>query len=143
MALRLSLPDVEITELIGSAHYVRFGEAIRVLGEGFWVATAPPARPGRPWGASCLARSGPVIFEPYLRLEAIFPSGPGPDPFFVPDSIAPPEGALTQDFMEVVGGLRLDVADWSALKLELRYARPLEGGGDEQVLGIVNWAFGI
>ena len=143
MALRPALPDVEISELIGSAHYVRFGEAIRVLAEGFWVAHSASGQTWQTLGGFLLGSVRTGRFEPYLRLEAIFPSGPGPDPFFVPDPTAPPEGALTQDFMEVVGGLRLDVADWSALKLELRYAQPLEGGGDEQVLGIVNWAFGI
>ena len=74
---------------------------------------------------------------PYALVE-LQTFGGGVDPFFSPDASAPD---ARQSFVGVNVGVRVEVSNWSAVKLEYRAQKPFGAAlGNELVL---NWSFGI
>ena len=74
-----------------------------------------------------------------VEVERIANKG-GPDPFFIPDPAA--TDIPTFDSLEVIGGLRLDLTDWTALKLEYRQTKMWDLHLT-QYDGILNWSWGF
>ena len=76
---------------------------------------------------------------PYLEFERIASRG-GSDPFFNPGTSNAP--VVSFDTVEGIVGLRLDISDWSALKLEYRATRSLDTSTNLQE-GLINWSWGF
>jgi hypothetical protein len=79
------------------------------------------------------------MVTPYVEIERIIATG-GADPFYVPDPTAPAISSF--DTFETIGGLRIDLSDWTALKLEYRRTESIDRGTVVQE-GIANWSWGF
>ncbi|MFZ5472155.1 MAG: hypothetical protein ACOZIN_22210, partial [Myxococcota bacterium] len=138
--LRPSLPDTPMREMIFSGYVAYLDDVLTLIGEGHHVRHTAA---GQAWGTSgayALVGYRFGVVTPYARFEWIDPSWPTPDPFYVPDPTAP----LTpvDDLVEAVSGIRVETTEWSALKLEYRYAHFLETNQYEHLV-VANWSFGI
>lgn len=155
---RPGLPDQSIDETIGNA-YIAFPSIPFVfITEAYVVrhnlnSSARPENVGSKWrtiGAFALVGYQIGKFTPYLRGEYIN-SQVGAfffDPFYVPEPRSDAPFAVSLDAKEGVVGTRIDVSDWSSLKLEYQI---LAGVGTRRPelnnpiihTGIVSWSFGI
>lgn len=140
--LRPDLPDVAMNEMIGNIHFVHTGKKLRLLAEGYAVIHTAGDETWSTLSGYALGSYRIDSIEPYLRVEAFDVRG-GTDPFFVPDA-SDPNAIIGRDLVESVAGIRFNLSEWAALKLEYRFAHPLKSdeGKDEHV-GLANIAFGI
>src|SRR5262249_25602047 len=137
--VRPALPDVAIDEFIGGGHVAYPSGPLLLIAEGDGVG---PKNAPHKWPRS----GGFGLFgyyfrppPPYLEIERIASSGPGPDPFFVPD---PSQPGASLDTVGAIVGARFDLSDWTALKAEYRNTKSLDR---DQVVqeGVLNWSWGF
>jgi hypothetical protein len=136
--VRPSLPDQELYELVINAFGSYRADELTIISEGYlvdhqsvnqrWVTTDVFALVGYSLGS----------LTPYVLVEWIDTYG-GADPFFVPSPESP---LLPVPLVELLGGVRMDLSTWAALKGELRVTHYLDANVTEQALTL-NWAFGI
>lgn len=136
--VRPNLPDLELYELVINLFGSYRADELTIISEGYlvdhqsvnqrWVTTDLFALVGYSLGS----------LTPYVLVEWIDTYG-GTDPFFVPSPDSPP---LPEALVEILGGVRLDLSTWAALKGELRVTHYLDPNITEQAVTL-NWAFGI
>ena len=136
---RLSLPNVEFTEVIGSAHIAYVNVPLLFIAEGYDVAHLALGHQWTTYGGFILLGYAVGRVTPYVEVERIANKG-GQDPFFIPDPAA--TGLPTFDSLEGIVGLRLDLTDWTALKVEYRQTKMWDLHLT-QYDGILNWSWGF
>jgi hypothetical protein len=137
-ATRPARPDTGIDEYILSAHIAYPSYPLLFIAEGYYVMHHVPDHLFSTYGGfATLGRAFGVI-TPYVRGEWIGTSG-GSDPFFVPDPTAP--GAARFDQVDGLVGIRWDLTDWTALRVEYRATKIAHD--DVTHLGVVQWSWGF
>ena len=136
---RPALPYVELTEVIGSAHIAYVNVPLLIIAEGYDVAHVALGHQWTTYGGFLLLGYTIGRVTPYLLAERIASMG-GQDPFFIPDPNAEPIPSF--DSLEVIGGLRVDLSDWTAIKAEYRQTKEWDKRATAYT-GIVNWSWGF
>lgn len=136
--IRPRLPDERIHELIGNLYVAVRGEGPIVIGEGYVIRHQAA---GEHWVTYAVyGLVGYTLGErvtPYVGIDII--QGADEDPFFHPD----PPMSPAIDMVELLGGTRIDVSTWSALKLELHVDHPFDATSENEYTGVINWSFGL
>jgi hypothetical protein len=135
---RPALPDNGIDEYILGAHVAYPGYPLIFVVEAYCVVHRVPSRLFNTYGGFATFGRAFGVVMPYVRGEWIGTSG-GTDPFFVPDSGAP--AAARFDQVDGLVGLRLDLTDWTALRIEYRATKVSHD--DITQLGVVQWSWGF
>jgi hypothetical protein len=138
-SVRPSLPNQEITEVIGSAHVAYVNVPLLLIAEGYDVAHLALGHQWTTYGGFFLIGYAFGRVTPYVELERIASKG-GTDPFFNPGAMGSP--VLSFDTVEGIFGLRLDLSDWTALKAEFRDTHAYDFK-TTQYEGILNWSWGF
>jgi hypothetical protein len=143
-AIRPSLPDITIGELIGGAYVAFASYPLLMITESYVVIHRAENHPGftHQWttfGGFGLIGYAFGRFTPYLELERIAFLGGGTDPFFVPD---PAQNQTSFNTAKAIVGLRVDLTDWTALKGEYRLTRSYDMRSTFQE-GIVDLSWGF
>jgi hypothetical protein len=137
---RMGIPaNEEITEIIGSAHIAYVNVPLLFIAEGYDVAHLALGHQWTTYGGFILLGYGVGRFTPYVEVERVARKG-GIDPFFIPDP-----GAVdlpTFDSLEGIVGLRFDLTDWTALKVEYRQTKQWDLHVT-QYDGVLNWSWGF
>ena len=131
----------DITEVIGAAHIAYVNVPLLFIAEGYDVAHVALGHQWTTYGGFILLGYAVGRFTPYVEVERIASKG-GTDPFFIPDF---PLGAVdhpTFDSLEGIAGLRFDLTDWTALKLEYRQTKQWDLHVT-QYDGVLNWSWGF
>lgn len=135
--IRPQLPDENIHELIGNLYLAVRGEGPMLVGEGYVIRHQAAGESWMTYVAyGLLGYTFGELVTPYLGVDII--RGADDDPFFRPDPTMSP----AVDMLELLGGARIDVSTWSALKLEL-HVDHFDAGGDSEYTGVINWSFGL
>jgi hypothetical protein len=137
--VRPALPDVAIDEIIGGAYVAYASFPLVLISEGYLVAHNADGHTWKTYGGFVLLGYAFGRVTPYGEFERIAHSG-GDDPFLNPDPAAP--DPLSFDTVRGIGGIRVDLSDWTALKAEYRYTKALDSSTTFQE-GILNWSWGF
>ena len=136
----MGLPDnEEITEVIGSAHVAYVNVPLLFIAEGYDVAHLALGHQWTTYGGFILLGYAVGRVTPYVEVERIASKG-GTDPFFIPDPSA--ADLPTFDSLEAIAGLRFDLTDWTALKVEYRQTKQWDLHLT-QYDGVLNWSWGF
>ena len=125
-----------ITETIGAAHLAYVNVPLLFISEGYLVIHNLDGQQYSTYGGFALAGYTFGRLTPYVEVERIASSG-GADPFFTTAD------SSSFDTIAVIGGLRLDLSDWTALKAEYRQTHVYDNGGAESYQGLLNWSWGF
>jgi hypothetical protein len=136
--VRPALPNRPIDEWIGSVHVAYPSVPVLFIAEGYLIEHRANGHAWRTYGGFVLVGYSFGILTPYVELSRILSAG-GVDPFFIPDPTAAQVASL--DVLDLIPGLRLDLSDWSALKLEYQYSHLRPQGIRHAV--ILNWSWGF
>jgi hypothetical protein len=144
MAVRPSLPDQAIDEMIVGAHVAFPSYPLVLIAEGYGVIhraknMLSETQQWTTFGGFVLLGYAFGRFTPYGEFESVSSRG-GVDPFFVPDTMEP--GIPSFDTARGIGGLRIDLSDWTALKAEYRFTRSIDTSTNFHE-GLVNWCWGF
>jgi hypothetical protein len=139
LAIRPSLPDLPIDELIAGAHVAFASYPLVLIAEGYAVIHRVDSQQWSTYGGFALLGYAFGRFTPYAEFESVSSSG-GADPFFIPDVAAPDVPSF--DTAGGILGLRIDLSDWTALKAEYRYTRSIDTSTNFQE-GLINWSWGF
>ncbi len=124
-----------IGETIGSGYAVYSADKLMALVEAHVVVhTLPAQRFVNADAFALVAYHLRANWTPYLRTE--YGKAAATDPVFSP------RGQTRSSFVESLAGLRFDLSEWSAVKLEYRYHRDLSLATNTHTVAI-NWAFGL
>lgn len=137
--IRPLLPDQEISETIGAAHIAYVNVPVLFITEAYLVAHTAGGHQWSTYGGFALLGYTIGRFTPYLQFERIAAKG-GADPFFVNTALIP--DAQSFDTAGGIVGLRLDLSDWTALKVEYRQTHAYDTAST-QYEGILNWSWGF
>ncbi len=129
-AIRPALPDEDIREIIGNAFLAYAGVHFTLILEGYVFDHNADSRRVTSYDGLAVAGYRVGSVTPYVEVDYL--DVPANEPYF---ATAPPKSTL------LVGGLRWDVNDWSAIKLE--YGADLPSQGDKTHTIAANWSFGI
>jgi hypothetical protein len=135
---RPALPNIGIDEYILGAHIAYPGYPLIVLVEGYCVMHRATSRVFNTYGGFATLGRAFGSVTPYVRGEWIGTSG-ATDPFFVPDSNSP--SAARFDQVDGLVGVRVDLTDWTALRVEYRATKIAHD--DITHLGAVQWSWGF
>jgi hypothetical protein len=136
MATRPLAPDVPIDEYILGAHVAYPGYPTLFIAEGYYVGHRVRGQMFATYGGFVTLGHAFGIVTPYVRGQWIGTRG-GSDPFFVPVPMDPP----TFDELEGLGGIRVDLTDWTAIRAEYRATRVAQM--DVVHLGVLQWSWGF
>ena len=157
---RPGLPDQSIDEKVGNAYIALPSVPFTFMGEAYVIEhtavgepNAFPATQGYKWrtfGAFVMAGYQIGRFTPYIRGEYIG-SEVGAfifNPFYFPEPRSTGGFPVAMDLKEGIIGTRIDVSDWSSLKLEYQV---MGGVGTRRAdlptpvihTGLASWSFGI
>jgi hypothetical protein len=151
---RPALPNQSIDEIIGSAHAAYASVPLLLVAESYLVIHRAAGQQWSTYGGFLLVGYSFGPWTPYVEVERIASSG-GADPFFAPDRAA--AGIPSFDTLNAIGGVRLDLSDWTALKAEYRHTSYLDSSsstlngftdrartlpGDAQNLQTASWITG-
>lgn len=135
---RVLVPNDDIGEMIGGVHVAYPSVPLIFIAEAYTIVHSAINHRWATFGGFGLLGYAFGRVTPYVELES-FNSQGGPDPFFVQDpALVTPSGF---DTFEGIGGVRIDLSDWTALKAEYRQLRFLDDGRTIYE-GIVNWSWG-
>jgi hypothetical protein len=124
-----------VNETIGAAHIAYVNVPLLFIAEGYLVVHAANGDQWETYGGFALAGYTFGRLTPYAEVERIASHG-GADPFFTtPDS-------SSFDTIAAIGGLRLDLSDWTALKAEYRQSHVYDLATDTYQ-GVLNWSWGF
>jgi hypothetical protein len=112
--VRPALPDQAIHEWIGGFHIAYPSLPVLLIVEAYLIDHRASTQAWQTYGGFVLAGYAIGPFTPYAEINQILSSG-GADPFFNP------MGGGSVEQLDLIGGVRLDVSSWSALKLEYVY----------------------
>ena len=140
VAIRPSLPDRSINETIGGAYVACARFPLILLSEGYLVDHESHGTHWTTYGGFGLLGYAFGRFTPYGEVERVAHRG-GQDPFFTPDPTA--TDSLSFDTIKGIGGLRVDLSDWTAIKAEYRYTRFLDNSASILQEGVINWSWGF
>ncbi len=129
----------DIKEVIGAAHIAYVNVPLLFIAEGYDVAHLALGHQWTTYGGFILLGYTMGRFTPYAEVERIASKG-GQDPFFIPDPMA--TDLPTFDSLEGILGLRFDLTDWTALKVEYRQTKEWDLH-ITQYDGILNWSWGF
>ncbi len=129
----------DITEVIGAAHVAYVNVPLLFIAEGYDVAHLALGHQWTTYGGFILLGYAIGRFTPYAEVERIASKG-GQDPFFIPDPMA--ADLPTFDSLEGLLGLRFDITDWTALKVEYRQTKAWDIHLT-QYEGVLNWSWGF
>jgi hypothetical protein len=133
-SVRPALPDHSIDEWIGGFHVAYPSFPVTLIIEGYLITHRVAQQAWQTYGGFALAGYAIGHFMPYAEISHIKTHG-GADPFFSPN------GDMSVDEFDVIGGLRFDVSTWSALKLEYAYVhRPMASARHAVTL---DWSWGF
>lgn len=140
---RPALPDQPIDELIAGAYVAYAGYPLVFIAESYWIVHRAKdqqllTQQWNTYGGFALVGYAFGRFTPYVEFERVASSG-GKDPFFIPD---PAMQTSSFDTAEGIVGLRIDLSDWTALKVEYRNTRVLDAASTFQA-GVLNWSWGF
>jgi hypothetical protein len=155
---RPGLPDQSIDERVGNAYIALPSLPIHFISEAYVIehslnSSARPENVGSRWrtiGAFALLGYNIGRFTPYVRAEYIN-SQVGAymfNPFYFPEPKSIAGFPVSLDVKEAIIGTRIDVSDWSSLKLEYQV---MGGVGTRRAdlptpvihTGVIAWSFGI
>jgi hypothetical protein len=139
MDVRPALPGQPIDEWIGSVHVAYPSTPLLLIAEGYLIEHRANGQSWRTYGGFALIGYSLEIVTPYLELSQILSAG-GADPFFIPDRGFIDE-APALDAFDFIAGARLDLSEWSALKLEYQYSQLRPQGITESVVLNCSWGF--
>jgi hypothetical protein len=140
MMFRTQLPDNQtMTEIIGSAHIAYVNVPLLFIAEGYDVAHLALGHQWTTYGGFILLGYAIGRVTPYVEVERIANKG-GPDPFFLPNPMA--MDLPTFDSLEGIVGMRFDLTDWTALKIEYRQTKQWDLHLT-QYDGVLNWSWGF
>jgi hypothetical protein len=136
--IRPALPNQKIHELMGNLYFVNRGPRLTIIAEGYVFRHQAAGQSWMTYGgfAQVGYKLGGIV-TPYLAFDGV--RGADKDPYFTPD----PMMSEHRDLVEGLGGVRIDVSAWSALKLETHVEHPLASGEPNEYEGILNWSFGL
>jgi len=136
---RTLLPNVSIDETIGGAHIAYVNVPLLFISEGYLVVHKASGQQWTTYGGFALVGYAFGQLTPYVEVERIASRG-GADPFFAMTD--PGEQVGSFDTIEGIAGLRLDLTDWTALKLEYRQTRAWDVH-TTLYEGVLNWSWGF
>jgi hypothetical protein len=136
---RVALPGENIDEVIGGAHVAYAGLPLILIAESYLVVHKATAQQWTTYGGFALLGYAFGRCTPYVELERFVPRG-GPDPFFLPNPGDPTNPSF--DTVEGIGGVRIDLSDWTALKAEYRETRLVDRSVSIHE-GLLNWSWGF
>jgi len=141
MLERPALPDEEIDEYIGNVFAAYRGVQTTIIAEGYGIFHHADDHTFSTTDAFVVAgyRIGRVT--PYVLVERTDALGSRQDPFYTPDPTMP-TASTPVDQTNAIGGVRLDVSVWSALKAEYGMLYPDDADGPDHTV-MLNWSFGI
>lgn len=125
-----------ITESIGSAHIAYVNVPLLFISEGYLVVHNAAGQQWSTYGGFALVGYTLGRITPYVEVERIASSG-GADPFFTTVD------SSSFDTLGGIGGLRLDLSDWTALKAEYRQTHVYGVASTNTYQGLVNWSWGF
>ena len=137
---RPALPDQRIDEIIGSAHVAYASVPLLLVAESYLVVHRAAARQWSTYGGFLLVGYSFGQWTPYVEIERIASRG-GADPFFAPDPAA--TAIPSFDTFKGIAGLRLDLSDWTALKVEYRHTSYLDSSSSTLQEFVLNWSWGF
>lgn len=137
---RPRLPDTQIDELFGNAYFVYRGPSLTLITEGYVGAHLPLTPGSLPYytlAGYAVAGYRFGIVTPYLAFDSLWVE-PN-NPYYFPDPRAPGPGLTLDPFV----GARVDIGDWSAIKVEYHAQhRPAVQQGILHAVQVF-WGFGI
>jgi hypothetical protein len=136
---RTLLPNLTINETILSAHVAYVNVPLLFIAEGYLVTHTAASQRWTTYGGFVLIGYAFGRLTPYIEGERIASKG-GPDPFFTITTPGSASGSF--DTIEGIGGLRLDLTDWTALKAEYRQTRAQDTKTTIHE-GVLNWSWGF
>jgi hypothetical protein len=139
--VRPALPDEEIDEYIGNVFAAYRGAQTTIIAEGYGIFHHGGDHTFSTTDAFVVAgyRIGRVT--PYVLVERTDALGSRVDPFYTPTpGMTTPSTPVDQT--NAIGGVRLDVSVWSALKAEYGMLYPDDADGPDHTV-MLNWSFGI
>ena len=136
---RLLLPNLTINETILSAHAAYVNVPLLFIAEGYLVTHTAAGQRWTTYGGFALLGYTFGRVTPYVEIERIASKG-GPDPFLTITTAGSESGSF--DTIEGIGGMRLDLTDWTALKAEYRQTRA-QDTRTTVYEGVLNWSWGF
>jgi hypothetical protein len=145
MAMRPGLPDnQEIAEWIGGAHVAYVNVPLLLIAESYAVAHVALGHQWTTYGGFALVGYAFGRLTPFLELERIASKG-GTDPF-LSNRVLLMGSVPSFDTFGAIVGLRFDLSDWTALKVEYRQTQAyatLSTPSGTLYEGVLNWSWGF
>jgi hypothetical protein len=138
--VRPALPDQEIDEIIGNAYAAFRGVQVTLIAEAYAIWHRGDDDTFTTTDAFVVAGYRIGRITPYIQVERTDEHG-DPDPFYTPmEGMRTPSSP--RDQTEALGGVRVDISVWSAIKAEYGALFPDGADGPDHTV-MLNWSFGI
>ncbi len=141
MEVRPALPGEEIDEIIGNAYFAYRGVQLTLITEGYAIMHRGDDDTFTTTDAFVVAGYRIGRITPYAQVERTDKHGDTDDPFYTP-IMGMPTISTPSDRTEALGGVRVDISVWSAIKAEYGILFPDDADGPDHTL-MLNWSFGI